>query len=448
MSDKKLPAIAEALAEEYMELALMNFAMEFHDVYERFYDCELGFIENGRYILNSVVKAADGLYSGTLDDSEAVRLLENTRKEVTGRMEVLTAYVDWFQIHEYLLNRAELKFEENLPEFDNDEEARKLLQFIFEPEDNMEVNLRIKEMISQLPVRMTSTRFFDLLKDSLTVYKGAERESLNGFIYMVLSAAGIYKPDTEEYFKDIEPFKEYFLRVNYKDLDKHQFESLEEKMAEVSAALDTRTEFCIAMQGLINNLYTYYLVKQYAVVEPEVKALAEGLVKEICKCFMLESENNGEFSETDIEQSNELFAAFEGKPEKLVTRISVSEGRIESVKEELDNINPEIYANFNRAGKLMSSSEFAKVEDGSDTTECSMEIIEAECEKLIGDLSKEFEGKDRQVRRAMMASVLKELPVFFVSHTEVMNYVRFTLEHCSDKAEKTASLRMFWKVYE
>jgi len=44
--------------------------------------------------------------------------------------------------------------------------------------------------------------------------------------------------------------------------------------------------------------------------------------------------------------------------------------------------------------------------------------------------------------------VLKELPVFFVSHTEVMNYVRFTLDNCKDEAEKTASLRIFGRSYE
>lgn len=448
MSEKKLPAIAGALSEEYTELALMNFTMEFYNVYEQFYDCELGFIENGRTILDAVVSMAKNIYTGESDDREAVTLLEKTRKEIMDRMEVLTAYTDWFQIHEYLLNRAELKFSEKLPEVDNDEEARKILQFIFEPEDNMEVNLRIKEMVSQMPVRMTGVRFFDLLKDSITVYKGAERESLNGFIYMVLSAAGMYKPDVPEYFTDLEAYKNVFAQVHYKELDKQTFDMLEEKMAEVSGALTERTEFCIAVQKLVNNLYTYYLVKPYTSGEPALKEQLKEVILTVCGHFIHESENNGDFIATDIEKANAVFTMLEGRPEKLVTKISVSEGRLESVREELGGIDPEIYTDFEKASKLMSSSDFAKTEDGCDTTECSQEIIEAACGELLEYLRAELAGKDKQVRRAIMASVLKELPVFFVSRTEVMNYLRFTLEHCKDNAEKTASLRMFWRVYE
>lgn len=448
MSDKKLPAIAGALSDEYMELALMNFTMEFYNIYEQFYDGELQFIENGRAVLDAIVTTAANIYTGEISDSEAVELLEKTRKEVMERMEVLTAYTDWFQIHEYLMNRAELKFEENLPEIDNDEEARKILQFIFEPEDNMEVNLRIKEMISQLPVRMTSSRFFDLLKDSITVYKGAERESLNGFIYMVLSAAGMYKPENSEYFKDLESFKEPFEKVDYKEIDRETYNSLEVKMAEVSDQLSMRSEFCMMCQKLINNLYTYYIVKQYADGESGIKEQVEELVEAICVGFDNETDNNGSFEELDLDKADNTFIALEGKPEKLITKISMSEGRLESAKDELDEINPEIYLDFEKASKLMSSSDFAKIDDGCDTTECSQEIIELTAAKLLSDLQAEFEGKDRQVRRAMMASVLKELPVFFVSHTEVMNYVRYTLEHCKDIAEKTASIRMFWQVYE
>ncbi len=448
MSEKKIPAAAEALAEEYAELAILNFAMDFYNTYEQFYDCELAYAENGREIMDAVLKAAEALYQEDEGSESTVALLDRIRREVVGRMDVLTAYIDWFNIHEYLLNRAELKFEDDLPEIDNDEEARRLLQFVFESEDNMEVNLRIKEMISQLPVRMTSKRFFELIRESLSVYKGAERESLKGFVYMILSAAGIYKPENKEYFKEFEQFKEPFLKVNYKEIDKETFDGLEERLASVSEALNVSTEFCIAMQTLINSLYTYHLVKKYVPQELSLKERLEGVINEVTDAFKHEAGQQGDFIRVDTEGADRVFASLEGKPEKLVARVAASEGRLESVKDELDKLNPEIYRDLTLAGKLMSTSDFAEIEDSTDRTECSADIIEETGIQLVENLQKEFEGKDRQVKRAMMASVLKELPVFFVSHTEVMNYVRFTLDHCGDKAEKTASLRMFWKEFD
>lgn len=448
MTENKLPAIVGALSNEYMDLALMNFTMEFYNFYEQFYDGGMEYIENGRELISNIVKAAANIYSEEMSDDDVNVMLEKSRKKVMDMMETLTSYADWFQIHEYLLNRVELRFEDELPEVDNDEEAKKLLQFIFEPEDNMEVNLRIKEMISQLPVRMTTSRFYDLLKDSVTVYKGAEKETLDGFIYMVLSAAGLYKPDNNQYFTELAEYKSEFEDIVYKDITKEQFKHLSDKMFELSEIISEGSEFCIYCQKLINNLYTYYLVEPYREEESAAKKVVSELITLICKSFEYEFAAEGNFVELDLDKADDTFIALEGKPEKLITKISVSEGKLESAKDETDAIDPEIYINFIKASKLMSSSDFAKIDDCIDITECTDEIIEAASVNLLEQISNEFNDKERQVRRAMMASVLKELPVFFVSHTEVMNYVRFTLEHCKDKAEKTASLRMFWQVYE
>ena len=89
-----------------------------------------------------------------------------------------------------------------------------------------------------------------------------------------------------------------------------------------------------------------------------------------------------------------------------------------------------------------------RIDEASDITEVDVETLNAVYGKLEAELRECFGNCEKLVRRAMMASVLKELPVFFVSHTEVMNYVRFTLDNCKDNAEKTASLRLFRQVYE
>jgi len=43
--------------------------------------------------------------------------------------------------------------------------------------------------------------------------------------------------------------------------------------------------------------------------------------------------------------------------------------------------------------------------------------------------------------------VLKELPVFFNNHTEVMNYVRSALDGCRDEKEKKISVELLRSCY-
>jgi hypothetical protein len=447
MSDKKMPAIVSAMAGDYMEMAAINFSMEFYNTYEEFCDYKLEYIENGREIMGAVVQAALNMLSAEKTDEEILGILKPVREELIKRMEILTAYTDYFQIHEYLLNRVELKFYDNLPEVDDDAEARRILQFIFEPEDNMEVNLRIKEMVSQMPVRMTTTKFYDLLKDSFTVYKGAEKSSLDGFVYMILSAAGVYMPENQDYFKDMEELKNKLQKVSYKDLTHTEYEELEEYLAKIGDLLRLRTEFCLAAQNLVNNLYTYYLVKPLSKEESEIIPVAEKVISVVAQNFRYESFDPGSFKDIDLDMVDEVFSKLEGKPEKLSEKIAASEGRLEAVESEVKAIDAAAYERLEQASKLMSSSHFVDFAT-NDTTECTKEVIEQEFADVKSKLEESFSTCDKQTRRAMMASVLKELPVFFVSHNEVMNYVRVTLQNCSNLAEKTASIRLFWKTYE
>lgn len=447
MSDSNFRSFATALASDYAEQALMNFAMEFENAYEGFYDETLEMIEGGKEIYTTIINAARGLYDDKAASDEIRESAEKLRNELIDRMEILTAYSDYFSIHEYILNRIELRYGEELPETDNDEEAKKLLQFIFEPEDNMEVNLRIKEMIAQLPVRMTSNRFFDLLSESLTVYKGSERESLNSHIYMLRSAAGLLAGKDKRYFSEIADFVKQFDEIDYKNIDEATYNEYASLLDRVSGRLLSATEFVMSAMETVNDLTACYVVGSYVTKEPAVKQDLKTCILNLADKF--EKFIAGTEAEApDLTETAEIFGKLEGRPEKLSAKIAAAEGRLESFKDKLDGEDTLCFYDLECAGKLLSSSEFVRIDEAADLTEVSREMLDETAAKLETELKNCFEGKAKLVKRAVMASVLKELPVFFVSHTEVMNYVRFTLDNCKDNAEKTASLRLFRKVYE
>ncbi len=94
----------------------------------------------------------------------------------------------------------------------------------------------------------------------------------------------------------------------------------------------------------------------------------------------------------------------------------------------------------------MSTSVFAALSERN-TQPVTGEYLNKRTDEVLTALQAGMEGKSRKYLRAMMAAVLKELPVFFNNHTEVMNYVLASLSGCRDLAEKNACLDLLWAVY-
>ena len=73
---------------------------------------------------------------------------------------------------------------------------------------------------------------------------------------------------------------------------------------------------------------------------------------------------------------------------------------------------------------------------------------DAHPDEVITLLEESLKGRSKTYNRAVMAAVLKELPVFFNSHTEVMNYVLHSLKNCSAEWEKRGAVEMFRRMLE
>ena len=117
-------------------------------------------------------------------------------------MELLSSYVDTFEVYEYAINRVEYRFKD-LEELEDDEEfAREVLRYIFEEEDNVIINDRIKDIIGQLPVRIAKKKYFDYIMGSLGELVGAQRDIFESYIYMIRSRAML---DITEEKKDMFP---------------------------------------------------------------------------------------------------------------------------------------------------------------------------------------------------------------------------------------------------
>ena len=90
---------------------------------------------------------------------------------------------------------------------------------------------------------------------------------------------------------------------------------------------------------------------------------------------------------------------------------------------------------------LLSNSEFASLEkeDESLGKKVDPEYFESKKNEVIDEIINGLSGKDRMVKRAIMANVLGSLPVFFNNLDEIKEYIKNSLETCTDEHVKKAS---------
>ena len=140
-------------------------------------------------------KVQSGIRSLLSDDpGKDIDNIRSFRDEITSRMKVLTAYTDFFELHEYILNRKEAGLFGQIQKVSPEELAEEAYQYVFSDGDKMVINTRIQSVVEQLPVRMTTQRFYDILSEAIAIYKGGEIQSARDFMESLRDAALLSVP--------------------------------------------------------------------------------------------------------------------------------------------------------------------------------------------------------------------------------------------------------------
>lgn len=357
------------------------------------------------------------------------------REEIRRRMLSVMAFSDHFRLYEYVLNRMEPAFYESLEDINNDEAAREILQRIFSVNDNPVINDNIKLAVSQLPIRMTKSRFFDIIGESLKKYIGSDRELAKKLIYMIESAAGIISVDDDKIWKELYETEEYFAGLNFAISDKAKYDEAVLVLTAGAERVNNTIELLNSLQELTNLLCVVLINYDNADSSrcEEVRC-CDNIIFEAAKGF--DDGVRNEMSETALK----TFRKIEGRLENYVEKLNRLEAGLENYVNGGGERNEQV-KQLEMSAKLMSSSVFVDLEEAEEVI-----LGEEEAEKLTAEVAAHFgecfaEGT-KLMNRARMAAALKELPVFFASRTEVMNYVRDSLDGCRDIGEKLVSVRL------
>ena len=441
--EQSLPDLMNRMASAYGMFSFYNLDMEFSMFLE---SKQEGRIKVGRTI-RELEEVITKIIKETLlvpfhpDVYEAsIKELAELREKIIFRMDILTAYTDLFVLYEYIMNRLEAQFEqkEMTGSVDDDEVAREILKWIFSEEESALVNEHIKEMLSCLPVRMTKAKFLELVENAFSIYEQADNQGVDMFDYMLRSAAGLYTPKgMAKTYSKLEKVKKLFESKDLSDLTKEEYEERKVALEAGTAYIRNATECLGGIQAIANALLTVLFTKQYFSLEAE-KASQRPLeiIEQLMTNSQVDTENLFEGIETEMETISEEVNSLEA------LLMFVKEGMEKKVEELMLSV---VFKRLLVVQRLNSGSTYATLVE--ETKEQKKDYLKQVKEAFLFDLRNVLESGSRIRNRAVMAAVLKELPVYFNNHTEVMNYVRNSLSGCRDEQEKRVSIELLRSCY-
>jgi len=440
---KDMKILLSRMMDTYHRYAGLQFPIYDYNLYEL---CREG--GNMDPALTGQLRDAIAGYFAGKSVEELLCKLKELRSAVVEKMEAVSAYTDSFTIYEYILNRMELKFSGEDKPIDDEVQAKELLQRVFAGDDQSVLNVKVQVLLSQLPVRMTRAKFLDMIEDSLKLYENSEQEAVEKFIYMIRSAAGIYQPKRKSEFTALADAEAEFSDASYKEMGETEYMELTDRMQDVVAELNELSDYYTALQEVINQFYVLILTCEVA--GEEAKTAAESMMG--ISRYIAEQTEKTEPEELPDELM-ELFAYAEGKLERLAEEVAKGKAlQSDLLDYSAEGLKNEGLAEQSRmlelCAALNSGSLFVNLEEADNIEPADAAFINQATKLLQEEMEQRLENKEMPVKRAVMAAVLKELPVFFRSQKEVMEYVQYSLENCRDYSEKRISLDLLHEALD
>lgn len=432
--EKNLPVYLRGLAGAYYKNANYNLAMQYTTFSSALAEHELsldGEEEEYAQKLTELLSAyvLEGITPQLAE--EGLKKLLSLRAEFISRMQVLTAYTDKLYLHEYVLKRLAPAMEQTVEDIDSTAAVNELTAFLFQENQKEYLRENLSFLISELPIRMTKTKFFEWVKQTSAAFKEADSEGLNRTFYMLYSAAGLQEPEGMERFPEFVAALEYFDSLEYRSMTEEKYEEAKVMLETVTEHLTSASDSYCSMMEIINSMTSLFLMAPFVMPEDEKTV-------DCCKKAMELALREEPATEEEL---TEVFTAFEGVPEQLETELLAEEGILAEfpVKDALIEamMQKVLYNRIQYAKQLHTTSLFVD----PDETFAEM-VFEEEIEKFCNLLSEKLDDGQKAMNRARMAQVLYHLPVPFTRSSDVQKYIMSAFENCHDLSEKTAAMRI------
>lgn len=363
------------------------------------------------------------------------------RDALIPKVRSLTNYADRLMIYEYILNRVEFRFKRG--EFSDDYYTRQLendlMQYAVSDTDSSVIHMKMSRLVGELPMRLSKSKFFDLLLETLTLYKGSAQKTVLEFLERIRSA-GTLEPVENSYFSALfDRYEQVFLSVDFETVAEEQYDALRSTLEEATVQIEQFTDWYIMIVGVVNDLCTVALTQGALEAVKEHRIILQ----------IVEGVHTAIRAGKEIDPSVEkYFASLEGIQEKLCEKMFRPEDSLSEIRTVYrETIESEglalAYRRLETLSRLQSSSTFADLTvDESGQVPADEAFIALQHSLLVAGFEELFSVCGRMKKRAVMAAVLQNLPSFFQTPEAFQNYVHTALMQCSDPAERQACMTL------
>ena len=369
---------------------------------------------------------------------ETAGKMRELREEITQKMDLFTAYTDRLICYEYVLNRMEYKYmpedelNRQLASFDEEAYLRELLAYLFVDKDQSVVRDKLRMIMGQIPVYMTKGKFFERIREALTLYRDSDRAALDDFLYMIRTSAMVYEP--QHYAGEYEGMEDWLGKLSeadYVNMPEEDYEEYVTLLEQGAKAVHEMTDFYYSLQKVVNCIFAVCRIFPYCGEQTKLVRACRSIWVCLAK----------------REYMDEMLRPLEGRIEDKVEKTSYMESVLfeikSSYKKELERCGlTDFFEDFSVAANLLSDSLFIDLEKVAKMEKVDAEYMSERTESLLEELATKLKSVSRPVKRAIMAQVLDKLPMAFTRSEEVEEYLRVNLLGCQDKAEKCTVMVM------
>ncbi len=440
-TERNLPYYLHGLAGAYYRMANYNLAMQYTSFAEAVSEGELKLAEKTKEYA-SAVRELIALLSDEnkepVDYEAGITALNSMRREITVAMQALTAYTDRLYLHEYVLQRMIPGMEGTVEDIDSYAALEEISAYLFCDEEQEGLMARVASVVAELPIRMTKAKFLEWVRNTASVYKDSDEDTLDRVFYMLYSASGLYEPDGMELFPECREALDFLNSLDYRSITEEQYRVATQKLDAVTGVIASVSEGYYSLMELVNSLMTIFLTEAYVMSE-DIEAVKG--CKEVYRLVRFDKD----FWDDGMIKA---FEAFEGMPEKTEELLVREEGYLDEIPVDAKMLDAmmqkTLYTRVQYAKRLHTTSLFVELEESEKKAGSFDSLLDAFCEEM----SKVLENGQRAVNRGIMARVIQCLPLPFTRKSDIQKYVLATLENCHDMSEKTAALRAIRELTE
>ncbi len=438
------------------QYAYSRFVLNFYMFYET--------MGEGRYVsdeqkeLQKSFLELTGLFS---QGEYPLEELDRLRSRIIREVDLITAYVDRFQIYEYVLNRMEGRFADmdDLKLVDDEAFADEVMGFIMAQRDTAVVNSRIKMILEQLPIRFTKAKFFSIVSQSLSVYEGTDKKSLEQMLTVLRSEAMLDKPAEDEGHKELKDLLAKLAGGDHKNPTRESYREMRDAFSIARERLTDASYACMLLMDLVNDLYVVCLTRSDTLMDSQEEELFKTIVGKVQKraehALSVGPEESLKDLETieAMEDMDALLVQMEGKQEHYHgqwARYEMTDPGKDMDKD--TDGGDERSLRIRKVERLLSTSSFMDLKEEEEPEPegilLSRKAVEEMCQPFLQELEASWKSMPKMLVRAVMAKLLSFLPMFFTTLDEIRQFILGCLTSCTDLAEKTICVDLIRQIME